>query len=873
MADKNEVYIETALDTKALERGISQTKREIGSLEKTYQRLQEKQQKFLAMGGQKQVLSAEYKQASAEVERLGKQLENALNRKERFEENGGNQQSMTYKNMVSQIEQLSQKFDSAEKKKESLESSKMVDNPEWTKMQYDVDQVSSKIDNAKTVLRSYEDQFAQLSKGKKALFVLKKAFESLKNTAVKIGGALKKAGSAIANFGKNSNKSFKGGFKNLLRYALGVVSITALINKMRSALVEGFKNLAQFNGGLNPTNKALSNLKSSFTQLKNALATAFAPILTVVEPILTGFINKVTEAVTAIGMLIAKLTGAKTFTKAVAVQEDFAKSLSGTADSAKDANKAMDGYLSPLDEVNKISSKDSSSGGGGGVSPNDMFKEVEIESAFGNISEMLKSMWENADFTELGSTIGQKIKDGLNSINWEPIKATLGNIGKSLATLLNGILQTEGLGERIGKSLGEGINAGIEFAKNFVSNFDFSALGKFLGDGFNGLFKTIDWEGLGETLGKGLSGLFTTIKTFFDTVDWKDLGSSIVKGIKSFFANIKWGEISGTISSAVSGLFDFLSGAIQKVDWQSLPKDILNAIIDFVKGFDFKKLASSFAELLGSAIGAAAGLVVGIGKMVVDIVKKIKTAWSEKKKEWESMGLSVWEGVKLGVVNAIKNVGTWIKTNIFKPFINGFKSAFGIHSPSKEMKVMGGFLTEGLLAGLNNIPSKVQAIFLAMKTKITSVMTKIKDGFKVPINAIIGFVEKMVNGVISGINKLICAMNKLSFDVPSWVPEIGGKTFGFNISTIPSAKLPRLATGAVIPANKQFMAVLGDQKHGNNLEAPEGLIRQIVREESGNGNGTINLNVQLDGRTVYQRFIDIAKSQQTITGKNPLELA
>ena len=98
---------------------------------------------------------------------------------------------------------------------------------------------------------------------------------------------------------------------------------------------------------------------------------------------------------------------------------------------------------------------------------------------------------------------------------------------------------------------------------------------------------------------------------------------------------------------------------------------------------------------------------------------------------------------------------------------------------------------------------------------------------KAPLNGIIA----LINGIIDGVNFLIKGINKISFEVPDWVPGIGGKKLGFNIPNI--GKIPYLATGAVIPPNKKFTAVLGDQKNGKNLEAPEDLIRKIVREESG----------------------------------------
>lgn len=115
-------------------------------------------------------------------------------------------------------------------------------------------------------------------------------------------------------------------------------------------------------------------------------------------------------------------------------------------------------------------------------------------------------------------------------------------------------------------------------------------------------------------------------------------------------------------------------------------------------------------------------------------------------------------------------------------------------------------------------------------------------------NGIVNVGKGAVNVLISIINSLISlvvrGLNMISFDIPSWVPFIGGGHFGFNIQQAP--QIPYLAQGAVIPPNREFMAVLGDQTRGNNIEAPEDLIRKIVREETA-GNGDWDLNITFEG--------------------------
>ena len=164
-----------------------------------------------------------------------------------------------------------------------------------------------------------------------------------------IVGGLQKISSGIFGIHKSANKSTLS-LKKLMKYVFGIRTLFALFNRIRSAATEGIQNLAQHDLLTNTgkVNQSLSELQSALTQLKNSFATAFAPILTTVSPILVSFINLISQAVTRVGMLIAALTGQKTFVKAIAVQENYAASLDKAANSAKKAAKALQGYLSPI---------------------------------------------------------------------------------------------------------------------------------------------------------------------------------------------------------------------------------------------------------------------------------------------------------------------------------------------------------------------------------------------------------------------------------------------------------------------------------------------------------------------------------------------
>ncbi len=114
----------------------------------------------------------------------------------------------------------------------------------------------------------------------------------------------------------------------------------------------------------------------------------------------------------------------------------------------------------------------------------------------------------------------------------------------------------------------------------------------------------------------------------------------------------------------------------------------------------------------------------------------------------------------------------------------------------------------------------------AVHDKFVDIFTGIKNFVKGIINNIIDFINGMILSVVEGINTVIRASNTIG-------GLVGGDGFS-PIAIISAPKIPRLATGAVIPPNAEFAAILGDQRSGRNIEAPESLIRQIVSEEIGN---------------------------------------
>lgn len=462
------------------------------------------------------------------------------------------------------------------------------------------DTLVSEIDRAKNNISGLNAEIQSLENSKNGM-------EDKANSIKNIRDASEKASKFIRKMGDSAKKSsggFKVGLKTMLKYVFGVQSLIALINKLRSAMVEGLKNLAQFNDGVNPTNTALSNLKSALTQLKNSFAVAFAPILTVIEPILTRLISLLSTAMNYVGQFFAALTGASTFTKAIKVQENYAKSLNGTAAAAKKAK----GSLASIDELNNQSKQDNS-GAGGTVSPNDMFEVAPIESKIVGLASKLKSILD---------PIKERLQNWFKNIDFQPlidsfeklktaIEPLTDNIGKGLLWLLENVL--EPLGSFVIEdalpaffnllaSAVEACNKAFEVISPYLNeiwNEVFAPFAAFLGETFVGILNDVSqfFSEMGDMFvekSEEIGTIFEFLKTVLDLVSikWKVCIQAMSGQLKPFLTMVK--NIISHVIDILSGLIKFITGVFTgnwKQAWEGVKdvlKGILNVIIDIVEG-------------------------------------------------------------------------------------------------------------------------------------------------------------------------------------------------------------------------------------------------------------------------------------------------
>lgn len=365
---------------------------------------------------------------------------------------------------------------------------------------------------------------------------------------------------------------------------------------------------------------------------------------------------------------------------------------------------------------------------------------------------------------------------------------------------------------------------------------------------------------IGETLGKVLQTLAPILAQIIELAGalLAKLGEFIAWALENILPVLQ--PIIEFLTNAVISFFDIFSDVANGI------LEALSGVIDFLVGVftgDWEKAWNGVKSIFSGIWEAISSLFSGVWETLKEIVK----GGSEFIKELIS---TIWNGIKSltsTVWNAIKNVlsTAW---NVIKKLSSTIWGGI----KSTVTNIWNG-LKNSATTVFNAIKSKITSVWNGIRNVTTSIWNGIKNTITSVINGIIGGINGMIRGVVNGLNSVISALNRIHFSIPSWVPGFGGISFGFNIGYISAPQIPYLASGAVIPPNKEFMAILGDQKQGNNIEAPESLIRRIVREESGGGLHKIEVPVYLNRREIARATVEEGKLMRMQTGKNPFELA
>lgn len=593
----------------------------------------------------------------------------------------------------------------------------------------------------------------------------------------------------------------------------------------------------------------------------------------------------------------------------------LADSTEDVADATKDAAKAAKGYLSPLDEINRYSTQDASStasktpstsgsgSGGGGtslpsaVSNVDYGKMAEGETALDKISKsaeklakLLKKLWK--PFQDAWK------KEGKNTIDAAQIALSgIAKLAKSVGRSLVEVW-TNGTGTTM-------LTTMLRIAQNVL---------KTIGDIASGFADAWNKNNVGTQIIQNIADALVVVMQFVER---------IAADTATWAANLDFYPLLESISNLTSAFAPILESIGNVLEWiyKNIVLPMLTWVIEVglptvinlvskVATFlaDHQPIVEAFGAALIGAFAAAkiAGLASIIIKNVSGIAMAAKGLISLMTGTGGIMGgikaiataigpagifvIAVSAAIAIGVLlyknwDKIKEmagkVWDWI-SNKTRRFVEDIgKKLRGL---ATKMTTIWGNIKASAHQKWNAIWSTVSGFAERIKNAIVDKFTSAKNtvvnvfnGMRDAIRSVLNNIISVVNGAISKVNGVISAVES-AFSFGPWkVPTpFGSKTIGFKATFPRVPTVPYLAKGAVIPPRSEFLAVLGDQKQGNNIETPEALLRKIVREETAGrqtGGGSYRFTAQINRRTLFDEMMKEAQMRRDTSGRNPFEMA
>jgi hypothetical protein len=450
----------------------------------------------------------------------------------------------------------------------------------------------------------------------------------------KIGGAVKKVFGKAVDAVKTKVKDITSGFSKMGKAVTKILSrmiIWRSINALIMGTTEGMNNMVQASS---KANAAMSQLQSGFTYVKNSIAAMLLPALQSILPVINKIIQAVAGLFNMLGALFAKFRGDSTFTKAVYVQQDYAKSLNKSNKAAKD----LKGTLAGFDQINLIQQQ-KDSGGTGGADTSGMFKETSVESMLptdvSKWMDKLKAAIKAGDWKGVGTVIAQGLNTAVSQLN--------GWIDKLRPKILKTVQNI------------------VEAVNGFIENFNFRKLGNTLANGFNLAMKVV---------AKWLKG-----------IKWSDLGKGIGDFINGFVEDWDAAATADVIEAKIGSVLDFLTGIIETTNWN----EVSSKLQEMLENIDWESIAEKAWRLLIAALKAKQKIFYGINKGLgqsnekMDILNDGKhdkiqlggTVSLETKDDetknlinwWEKTNADQWKTLRVDTAISQKNsTGDWDKT-------------------------------------------------------------------------------------------------------------------------------------------------------------------------------------------------------------------
>ena len=477
-----------------------------------------------------------------------------------------------------------------------------------------------------------EEETKKASKFSKILSGTQKVSKSLSNMFGKMGekvsGVVSKA-KDLKNLITRTNKS--GGqmsMGRMLGMSLVFSTVFSALSAINNAIKEGSNNLVQYSSDYN---KSISGIVTSLLYLKNAWAAAFAPIINVVGPYISAFIDMLANAMNKVAQFMAVLTGKTAVVQAKKAWKDYGKTLTSTGSSAKkagsDAAKAakdLENYTLGIDELNVIqptTSSSSSSGGSDGSSGaytgpdvSEMFETTEPTKAISDYAKRLREAFKAQDWTSLGSIMAEGVNAGMQKLydifDWNKHRKKITYFCNAFTTTMNSLVDNIEW-PLMGATVAAGVNTVFNTAQLLITGFNWTNLGTGIGTAISTGIQNIDWGTIGYTLGAYFMISWNTLVGILRELKGEDIGMALADAFNGALDSINLGTIGESIGRMVALVIESIRTFIQNANWKELGSQIIDGI----------KNAFKFASDGGENTGILAS-VIGIGA-TGEITKKI----------------------------------------------------------------------------------------------------------------------------------------------------------------------------------------------------------------------------------------------------------
>lgn len=780
----------------------------------------------------------EYLEIQAQIEKTEQKLSALTDRQEKFLDTGGKSNSSAYKKMQYDIDQLTNTLKYAQGELKDLEDSGSAftlgkDTDKFAKMS---DKYATEAEKLKQMNESLGASYSRV----------KNEFDEYKKRLLGVDDASKKAAKSTKKLGNQMDKSKKPA-KKFGDSLSGVIRRMVLFRLLSSAISatfrsakDGMENLAQYSPA---ANVAISMLLSQMTQLKNAFATAFSPILEAAAPALSKLIGLIIQAVNWTAQLAAALTGKDTYVKATAVEEDYGAALKDSNKELQKKDKLNKKILFSFDQlIQAQKDSDSSNNTYVGPTPDQMFKTEEvsnnvklqadaIKKNLAGLFDPLKKSWE-----ENGPVVTEAVKTAFGAI-----KQLASDVSASFMQVWN----TEGYGKRITDDLLITVANLVLTVAGLVTQFDRAWVSGDTGTSiirnlcdilliFTGFLREAS-----ESIKNWANGLdFTPLLTSFNSIlsAIKPIAKTVTDALlallnKALLPIAKW-----AVEQSIPATFDLIAAALEA----------LNAIIDALKP-NAVWLWKDFIEPIGK----------WTGKIIINALKQI-TEWLKKFSDWINENKTVVEGFTVAII-AFFAAWEWIR------FVNGAVKM--IDKLSLLIKTLDGLNLEMGLIALAVGSIIAIAIELYKNWDKMTPTEQVISGIlalaaaagvlAVALGAVSGPLGAGVvaASIIAGITAAKMAINAGKRSYSSYGSSGGGGYSRYSAYQTPavaaSYSMPRLATGTVVPPRAgEFAAILGDNKHETEVVSPLSTMKQALKEaleETGmNGNRDIHIDLVLN---------------------------